>query len=101
MKIKIERTTLVAFTDEQHDTQPVGVWDNNGKEPDGDMWLLPLSEVIPFKGMTTVTGYIVHAYSKDAGYTEFCGFSSRDVAYTMSSKTAEDIAINEYARQNS
>lgn len=100
MTIEIERTTLVAFTDAQLNTQPDGAWDDNGGEPDGDMWLLPLDDVTPFDGMTTVRGYVVHAYRSDAGYTDFCGFSSRDVAYTVSGETAEAIALDEYgARQ--
>lgn len=95
--VKIERAKLVVFSKDQLDTQPYGTWDDNGGEPDGDLWLLPLDEVEPFEGMDVVDGYIVHAYSGDANYHHFCGFSSRDVAYTIDEETAKAIAYDEYS----
>lgn len=94
--IEIEATKLVVFSPDQLSTQPHGTWDDNGGEPDGDMWLLPLSEVTPFEGMEVEDGFIVHQYTSANNYSNWCGFSSRNVAYTLDRETADAIAIDEY-----
>ena len=96
--IKIEQTKLVSFSvsNNQLETQPFGTWDDNGGLPDGDMYLLPLSEVTPFEGMTIEDGFIVHQYTEWNNYDNWCGFSSRNVAYTLDRETADAIALDEY-----
>jgi len=99
--VQIEAAKLVLFTDEQATQQADRPeqeisWDDNGGEPDGDMYLLPLSDVTPFDGMEVVDGFIVHGYTESSNYVYWCGFSSRDVAYTTSRETAETIASDEY-----
>jgi len=98
MKVEIQQAKLVKFAKSQLQTQPWGTWDDNGGEPDGDLYLLPLREVKEFDEMEIVPGFIVYAYSEDANYCDFCGFSSRDVAYTTRPETAEAIALDEYPR---
>jgi len=101
--IRIESAKLVTFSPDLLSTQPNGTWDDNGGEPDGERYLLPLDDVVPFADMDILDGYIVHAYSGDAGYWSgywcFCGFSSRDVAYTTDRETAEAIAHDEYNKR--
>lgn len=92
---EIEAAKLVLFTPDQLSTQPEGTWDDNGGEPDGFLWLLPLDQVEPFEGMVVVDGYIVHGYSsefKPNNLALFCGFSSRGAAYTTRLEEAQAIA---------
>jgi len=95
-KIVVEQTQMVIFEETELSTQKFGTWDDNGDWPDGDLFLLPLADVTPFEGMEIVKGFIVHAYCGNANYSDFCGFSSRDVAYTTSRETAEAIASDEF-----
>lgn len=94
--IEINKVELVSFNRNQLNTQPFGTWDDNGGEPDGDMFLLPLSDVHAFDGMEVVSGYEVLAYSSPNNYSDWCGFSSRNVAYTTDKDTADAIALDEY-----
>ena len=95
-KIVVEKAELVEFDEAELDSQPFGTFDDNGGYPDGNMYLLPLAEVDPFEGMKIVSGFVVHGYSGPANYHDYCGFSSRDVAYTTNRETAEAIALDEY-----
>ncbi len=95
--VLVHPAKLVSFAGAELDTQEWGIFDDNGGEPDGDMWLLPLDEVTPFPGMEVVDGFIVDGYTSNAGYHSFCGFSSRDVAYTLDRDVADAIAQDEWA----
>lgn len=96
--IETEKAKLVIFNKQELSTptQPFGTWDDNGGEPDGDCYLLPLSDTVPFEGMEVVDGFIVHAYTEPNNYSDWCGFSSRNVAYTTDEDTANAIANDEY-----
>ena len=94
--IEIEKAKLVLFNKKELSTQPFKTWDDNGGEPDGDCYLLPLTNTIPFEGMEVVNGFIVHAYTESSNYRNWCGFSSHNVAYTTDEDTAVAIANDEY-----
>jgi len=98
--IEITCTQLVSMTEEQvlryNKQNNVHLFDDNGDVADGDMYLLPVDEIIPFEGMETVQGFSISAYTENANYAEFTGFSSRGVAYTISRDTANAIAADEY-----
>jgi hypothetical protein len=91
----ITKIKLVEFTETQLSTQPAGTWDDNGGEPDGDLYLLPLADVVEFPGMKVVDGFQVDAYSETNNYENWCGFSSRNVAYTTEPVTAQAIENDE------
>ena len=95
-KIVVEKTNLVLFSEDELSTQPFGTFNDNGGEPDGNLYLLPRDEIEAFEGMKVVTGYIIHGYTEPNNYRDYCGFSSRDVAYTTDAETAESIASDEY-----
>jgi len=92
----IKSVKLVIFDKDALGTQEWGTWDDNGGPPDGDMWLLPLDEVDPFDGMTVVDGWEVTPYTEPSNYWSWCGFSSRNVAYTLDREAAEAIDSDEY-----
>lgn len=100
--IKITGSKLVRMTEEQVERynaiNQCHLFDDNGSEADGDLYLIPVEEVEPFVGMEIVDGFIVDAYSENANYSDFTGFSSRNEAYTISRETAEAIALDEYPR---
>ena len=93
----ITKVKLVEFAVDQLNTQPQGTWDDNGGETDGDLYLLPLADVVPFDGMKIVDGYEVSPYTEPNNYTWWCGFSSRNVAYTTELESAQAIENDEAA----
>lgn len=82
---------LAMFTVESLQTQPFGTWDDNGGLPDGDMYLLPLDEVNSFEGMKIEDGFSVKYTGTKNKYKNWCGFSSRKIAYTLDFDTAKEI----------
>lgn len=81
-----------------------GVFDDNGGDPDGELWLLPVSEIndagkLPL-GTKVVDGWQIDHYTTNANYVSHCGFTSRNVAYTTLATTAEAIARDEISVAN-
>jgi len=88
--LKIKEVELVVMTPDEvvkyNETHVDHLFDDNGAEADGDLYLLPKDEV---EGeFETIKGYEIAGYTENANYTNFTGFSSRDVIYTFDYKTA-------------
>jgi len=83
-----------------------GIFDDNGGEPDGDLWLaeeadLPyeyIEKMIVADVARRVTGWKVTPYTEPSNYDSYCGYSARTVpgvAYTLDEETAITIQYDE------
>jgi hypothetical protein len=101
-QIKINSAKIARLTPAQAQTHvAAGYFDDNGGEPDGNLYLALESDLINSQDVEIVDGFEVEAYSGDANYSGFCGWSSRNMALTISRETADAIALDEYGIQAS
>jgi len=106
--IKVERLSLLQIDDPQKAwdilDEYAGLYGDNGGDPDGDLYLAEESDipadkveaVLQAKAGKKVKGWRIDEYTEPSNYSNWCGYSSKNVAYTTDHETANAIAIDEY-----
>ncbi len=102
-KVSYKRIAILdeAQADMLNDEQP-GYWDDNGGETDGGLYICAADDAP--EGAEIIDGYEVEysgQYQQVENHkTDFCGWSSRSIAYTANPDTANAIALEEEIAEN-
>jgi hypothetical protein len=102
-----EKVELVELTDSDKAFEMMdeyaGVYGDNGGEPDGQLWLaenndLPeelIAKLVEAGVAEKVSGWKVEPYTESNNYNGYCGYTSRNTAYTLTEETAIAIQNDE------